>query len=325
MAIVTNASTSYAIKASGVEEDVIDIKDIIYDISPTETPFINSVGTRNVSNTVFEWMVESLSATDTTVTIEGETISAAAASLSTRKTNICQIMHRAVSVSATQEKMKLYGKTSQMAHQMARRTKELKRSVEAALLSNQARADGDASTARASAMILSWMDTNTSVGTGGTTDGADATTPGSTARTDASADAQRDITAALINTVAQSCYENGGEPSMLMVGPFNKTQVSTLTGRSIAREMIDSNTAGSNVTVFATDFGDLQVMPNRFQRERDAILLDPEYFKVAYLRNFSVETLGKTGDATSKFVIVECGLESTQEASSGLIADLTTS
>ena len=112
---------------------------------------------------------------------------------------------------------------------------------------------------------------------------------------------------------------------MLMVGPYNKTVVSTLGGRGIAREIVDTNTAGSNVTVFATDFGDLQCSANRFQRERDAFLIDPEYFKVAYLRNFQVETLGKTGDATSKFVIVECGLESTQEASSGLIADLTTS
>jgi hypothetical protein len=52
MALLTNASTSYDIKTSGTEEDVIDIKEIVYNISPTETPFVNSVGTRNVSNTV---------------------------------------------------------------------------------------------------------------------------------------------------------------------------------------------------------------------------------------------------------------------------------
>jgi hypothetical protein len=110
-----------------------------------------------------------------------------------------------------------------------------------------------------------------------------------------------------------------------MVGPFNKTVVSTLTGRSIAREMIDSNTAGSNVTVFATDFGDLQVMPNRFQRERDAFLISPEFAKVSYLRNFQVSTLGKTSDAETKHLVVEMGLEMTQEAAHGGIFDLTTS
>jgi len=329
MAIVTNASTSYNIKASGVEEDVIDIKDFVIDISPTDTPFMTAVGTRNVSNTVFDWIVDSLSAVSTTPTIEGETISASAASLSTRKTNIVQIMHRAVAVTQTQAKMKLYGKNSQMAYQMTRRTKELKRSLEAALLSNQARKDDDTTSARTSAMILSWMDTNTSVGTGGTTNGADAVSPGSTGanglRTDASSDAQRDLTSALINTVMQSCYENGGEPSMLMVGPFNKTQVSTLDGRSQARQMIDANSAGANVTLFMSDFGDLSVRTNRFQRERDAFLIDPEYWKVAYLRNFQVHSLGRKGDAEEKYVVVEAGLESSQEAASGLIADLTTS
>jgi hypothetical protein len=208
---------------------------------------------------------------------------------------------------------------------MARRTKELKRSVEAALLSNQAKATGDSTTARTSAMIGAWLDTNTSFSTSGTTNGADPVTVGSTARTDSSSDGHRDITAALINTVAQSCYTEGGEPDRLMVGPFNKTQVSTLTGRSIAREMIDSNTAGSNVTVFATDFGDLQVMPNRFQRERDAFLISPDYAKVSYLRNFQVSTLGKTADAETKYLVVEMGLEMTQEAAHGGIFDLTTS
>jgi hypothetical protein len=319
MALLTNASTSYDIKTSGTEEDVIDIKEIVYNISPTETPFVNSVGTRNVSNTVFEWITEELSATSTTTDLEGDAISAAAASLTTRNSNVCQIMSRAVAVTGTQSAIKLYGKTSQMAHQMARRTKELKRSVEAALLSNQARNNGNATTARTSGMIGCWLDTNTSFDAGG----ADPVTAGSTARTDSAT--QRALTASIINTVMQSCYTEGGEPDRLMVGPFNKTVVSTLSGRSIAREMIDSNTAGSNVTVFATDFGDLQVMPNRFQRERDAFLISPDFAKVSYLRNFQVSTLGKTSDAETKHLVVEMGLEMTQEAAHGGIFDLTTS
>jgi len=175
-------------------------------------------------------------------------------------------------------------------------------------------------------MIGAWLDTNTSfdVTTGsGLTPGADPATVGSTARTDSST--QRALTATLINTVMQSCYTEGGEPDRLMVGPYNKTVVSTLTGRSIAREMIDSNTAGSNVTVFATDFGDLQVMPNRFQRERDAFLISPDFAKVSYLRNFQVSTLGKTSDAETKYLVVEMGLEMTQEAAHGGIFDLETS
>lgn len=330
MAIITNSSTSYNIKASGVEEDVLDIKDFITDISPTETPFLTGAGSRDVSNTTFDWMVDSLSAVDTTPTIEGETITAAAASLSTRKTNIVQIMHRAVAVTGTQSRMKLHGgKNSQMAYQMTRRTKELKRSLESALLSNQARKDDDSSSPRTSAMILSWMDTNTAFSVSGTTNGADPTGPGGTGaggiRTDASANGQRALTAALVNTTMQSIYENGGEADTLMVGPFNKTKVSGFSGRTDARQMVDANKVGANITVFLSDFGDLTVKTNRFQRERDCFLLDFSYWNVAYLRNFQVHTMGRKGDAEEKYVIVEAGLESLQEAASGLIADCTTS
>jgi hypothetical protein len=323
MALLTNASTSYDVKASGTEEDVIDIKEIVYSISPTETPFVNSVGTRNVTNTVFEWITEELSATSTTTDLEGEAISAAAASLTTRNSNVCQIMSRAVAVTGTQSAIKLYGKSSQMAHQMARRTKELKRSVEAALLGRQSKNVGAAGTARATASISAWLDTNTSFDATSGQNPSTVGTKGVDARTDSSA--QRALTAALINGVMQDCFTEGGEPSLLMVGPYNKTVVSTLGGRGIAREIVDSNTAGANVTVFASDFGNLSVVTDRFQRERDAFLIDPEYFKVAYLRNFQTHTLGKTNDADTKYLVVELGLEATNEAASGGIFDLTTS
>ena len=105
MAIITNSSTSYNIKASGVEEDVLDIKDFITDITPTETPFLTGAGTRDVSNTTFDWMVDSLSAVDTTPTIEGETITAAAASLSTRKTNIVQSLRSEAKMQGVNRKL----------------------------------------------------------------------------------------------------------------------------------------------------------------------------------------------------------------------------
>jgi hypothetical protein len=226
--------------------------------------------------------------------------------------------------------MKLHGgKNSQMAYQMTRRTKELKRSLESALLSNQARKDDDSSSPRTSAMILSWLDTNTAFSVSGTTNGADPTGPGGTGaggiRTDASANGQRALTAALVNSTMQSIYENGGEADTLMVGPFNKTKVSGFTGRTDARQMVDANSVGANITVFLSDFGDLTVKTNRFQRERDCFLLDFSYWNVAYLRNFQVHTMGRKGDAEEKYVIVEAGLESLQEAASGLIADCTTS
>jgi hypothetical protein len=74
-----------------------------------------------------------------------------------------------------------------------------------------------------------------------------------------------------------------------------------------------------------SDFGNVSVVANRFQRERDAFVLDPEYAAVAYLRNFRTETLAKTGDSEKRMILVEYGLKVKTEKAHGIAADLTTS
>lgn len=325
MAVITNTSQSYdmgdkKVYSSSADEAMPDVAKLIMNISPTETPFVSAIGTRDCQNTIFEWLTDDLAATSTTADVEADQTTRAAITHATRLSNICQIMSRNASVSGTQARIAIYGKSEgQLAYQLTKRSKELKRSMEAVLTSNQARNNGSSGTARTTATLGAWLTTNTDFDAGG----ADPVTVGSTARTDSAT--QRALTATLINTVAQSCFTNGGEPDMLMVGPFNKTVVSTLTGRSIARELIDSDRAGANVSVFATDFGDLSVKPNRFMRERDAYLVDDSMCKVAYLRNFETERLGKIGDEETAVVRCEFGLEVTEEAGLGGIFDLTTS
>jgi hypothetical protein len=326
MAVISNTSLSYdmgdkKVYSSSADEAMPDVAKLIMNISPTETPFLSAIGTRDTSNTIFEWLTDDLAATSTTADVEADQTTRVAITHATRLSNICQIMSRNASVSGTQARIAIYGKSEgQLAYQLTKKSKELKRSMEAVLTSNQARNNGASGTARTTATLGAWLTTNTSFDA---TSGADPVTVGSTARTDSSA--QRALTATLINTVAQSCFTNGGEPDMLMVGPFNKTVVSTLGGRGIAREIVDSDRAGANVSVFATDFGDLAVKPNRFMRERDAYLVDDSMCKVAYLRNFETERLGKIGDEETAVVRCEFGLEVTEEAGLGGIFDLTTS
>jgi len=326
MAVISNTSLSYdmgdkKVYGSSADEAMPSVAKLIMNISPTETPFLSAIGTRDTNNTIFEWLTDDLAATSTTADVEADQTTRVAITHATRLSNICQIMSRNASVSGTQQRIAIYGKSEgQLAYQLTKKSKELKRSMEAVLTSNQARNNGASGTARTTATLGAWLTTNTSFDA---TSGADPVTVGSTARTDSSA--QRALTATLINTVAQSCFTNGGEPDMLMVGPYNKTVVSTLTGRSIARELIDSDRAGANVSVFATDFGDLAVKPNRFMRERDAYLVDDSMCKVVYLRNFETERLGKIGDEETAVVRCEFGLEVSEEAGLGGIFDLTTS
>lgn len=129
----------------------------------------------------------------------------------------------------------------------------------------------------------------------------------------------------MLKSVMQQVFDNGGEPELLTVGSFNKQTVSGFTGRSSARQMIAEDRIQGAAALYASDFGDLKVIANRFQRARDAFVLSPEYAAVAYLRPFAVEELAKTGDAESRFLRAEWTLEVRNEAAHGVVADLTTS
>jgi hypothetical protein len=100
--------------------------------------------------------------------------------------------------------------------------------------------------------------------------------------------------------------------------------VSGFTGN--ATRMIDA--AGKRlqtaIDVYAHDFGELTVVPNRFQRDRTALVIDPDYWEMAWLRPIAMTPLAKTGDADKQMLIGEWTLKALQEASSGKVADLTT-
>jgi len=135
---------------------------------------------------------------------------------------------------------------------------------------------------------------------------------------------QRDLTEALLKTVLQSCFENGGEPSLAICGPVNKQVISGFTGRTSARQMIDANTVEASVSIYASDFGELKIVPSNFSRDRSLLLVDPEYAKVSYLRDFKTVDIATVGDAVTKMLLVEYGLEVGNEAAHGIVADLNT-
>jgi hypothetical protein len=314
--------------AVGIKEQLADV---IYSISPEETPFISNVGRKNVANTLYEWQTDELASVDTSnAVIEGADAGNAAQTATKRMQNYTQISKKVVQISGTEETVDKAGRNSEMAYQMAKKSSELKRDMEAILTRNQVAAAGDSSTARTTGSLEAWLRTNTSRGTG-TTDGADPTLSGTTsgypdaAATDGSADALREFTETLLKSVIQSVWTEGGDPSILMVGPTQKQKASTFAGIAAQRYMAPNEAPSSIIgaaDVYVSDFGSIQIVPNRFQRDRSAFVLDPEYAAVSYLRDFEVQDLAKTGDSDKKQIIVEYGLEISNEAAHGVIADI---
>jgi hypothetical protein len=294
-----------------------DLSDIIYNISPMDVPFMTAIGRGAASNVLHEWQSDSLAAADdTNAQIPGDDATGDSVSATTRLNNRCQISRKTVTIAGSQQAANSAGRSNEMAYQMAKRAKELKRDMEKILTGNQASVTGSATIAPKLRSLESWYSTNTSRG------GSGASGSTTQAATDGT---QRAFTEELLQTVLQSCYTNGGEPNMLMVGPFNRRRVSGFTGN--ASRTIDASEKKllASISVYESDFGSLKVVTNRFSRDRTAHALQTDLFATDFYRPFKTMDLAKTGDSDKKMIITEYTLKVGNEAGSGVIADLTTS
>ena len=296
-----------------------DLTDIIYDISPTETPFMSSIGKTKATAVYHEWQTDSLAAATTgNAAIEGADATSATLSPTVRLGNYTQIIQKTVQVSGTLDTVNKAGRKSEKAYQLAKASAELKRDLETILLANQGRSAGSSTIARKLGSILSWIKTNSDVGSGG----SDPATIGVSTRTDGT---QRTFTEALLKTVVSEVFVSGGNPKVLMVGAAGKQKVSSFAGIAAQRYMAPGNTPTTIIgaaDVYMSDFGTMSVVPNRFMRVRDALVLDPEYAALAYLRPFQTNDLAKTGDSENTQLLAEVTLEVKNEAAHGIVADL---
>jgi len=300
-----------------------DLSDVIYNISPTETPFMSSVGKTKATATYHEWQTDSLAAAATNAVVEGAAASDITVTPTTRVGNRTQISEKTIKISGTMEAINKAGRKSEKAYQLAKVSSELKRDMEKALLNNTVASAGNATTARTLGGLQTWLSSNYVGGTNGV-----AGSLGTTARvsgTDAA------FTEAMIKTAVKSAFTNGGNPTVLMTTPTQKVNVSAFTGVAAQRYMAPADkptTIIGAADVYLSDFGTLSVVPNRFMTAdsgdsgEQAFVLDPEYAAVAYLRPFQTNELAKSGDADVTQLLVEYTLEVKNQAAHAIIADL---
>lgn len=320
MAIVSNTFLTYS--AKGIRED---LSNVITNIAPEETPYMSNIGRENVSNSLYEWQTDTLAAAAANAQLEGDDVSSFDAVTATvRLQNYAQISRKTIILSATEEVVNKAGRRSELAYQIAKRGAEMKRDQEFSMLNGAIAVAGDSTTARTTASLGAFVKTNTDKGSGGA-DPSYTTLPNS-ARTDGTV---RTFTETILKNVIQKVWTAGGTPKILMCGPVNKQRVSGFSGIASSRFNIDGGakpaTLVGAVDIYVSDFGNVQVIANRFQRERDAWVIDPDYAKMTVLRPYQQVELAKTGDAEKRMLIAEWGHKVTAENAHGLAADLVTS
>jgi hypothetical protein len=300
-----------------------DLSDVIYNISPTDTPIMSSIGKTKATGVYHEWQTDSLAASTTAnALVEGADASAATLSPTSRIGNYTQIVGKTIQVSGTLEAVDKAGRKSEKAYQLAKASAEIKRDIETIITANQGQAVGaSGATARRMGSLLSYIKTNTSKN-GTSVTGVDPTTIGVSTRTDGST---RTFTETILKDVISKVFVSGGTPSALFVSPALKQTVSGFTGLAAQRYQVPTSgqaTILAGADLYQSDFGVLQIVPNRFMRTRDALVLDPEYAALAYLRPFQTIELAKAGDSDKTQILAELTLEVRNEAAHGGAFDL---
>lgn len=323
MTIVAGTTTTYGTGTGlvGIRED---LSDIIYNISPTETPFLTMASRMKAKATYHEWQTDSLASAGANQAVEGDDASFTTLTNTTRVGNRTQISRKTLIVSDTARAVNTAGREDQFEYELAKKSQELKRDMEYVLTQNQGSSAGSQAVARRLGSLESWYTTNTSRGavnaaSGGFSNGN--TSPA----TDESPGAQRTFTESLLKGVIKSCWTNGGMPDTVMLGPVNKQRASAFTG--IATQYRENSgvkpaTILASASIYVSDFGELKFVPNRFSRDQTVHVLQSDMWGVAYLRPFKTQKLARTGSAEKALLEVEYTLVAKNEASSGVVADL---
>lgn len=317
------SGTFQTYQAIGNKEDV---SDLIFNISPTETPFTSRVKKVKAISTKHEWQTDALDSAADNAQIQGDQAATNTAVPTVRLGNYTQIFRKVAQVAGTQEAVDKYGRDSEMEYQLSKRMPEIKRDLEYVVTRNLASSAGSASVAAHMASVESWIATNkTSVGTG-----TAQTTPGFSSGTvvaPTDSTVKGSVAETHLQTIIQACWSAGGQPDTLLVGPGTKTKIATaFTGVATRYREVPKGQASivSGVDLYVSNFGEFTLVPSRFCRDQNILVLDMRYWALASLRSFFTKKLPDLGDAAQTAIYGEYTLESRQEAASGKITDIDT-
>ena len=291
---------------------------MIYDISPIDTPFLSSIDSVDATGTLHEWQTDALAAAGQNIVEEGRDATVDAATPTVRLSNVAQISDKVPRVSGTAQAVAKAGRGDELEYQIYKRARELKRDMESDLVRNNARVVASSGTPREMGGVPTWLTSNLD-------EAGDATTStglGQNQRTDGT---NRAFSEAQLKAVLKSAWDNGGDPDTVMLGSFNKQKASAFTGNATREVGAEDKKLYASIDVYDSDFGELQIVPNRFQDANYGFVLQMDMWAVAYLRPFQLHDLAKTGDSEQRQLLVEFTLESRNELASGAVYDISDS
>lgn len=293
------AGTTFAQTSGGpLREDVLDV---IFQITPEDTPFYNMIGDTSASNPVHQWPIRSLTTRADNAVQEGAAYSGNFQDLvlPSRVTNLTQILRKLPRVVDTFQASTTIGVSDLMADQISQRAVEWKTDVEHALLRGSlvsgTSADG---TARRMNGFFPAVTTNSfDYGSQGT------------------------FTETMLNNMFEAIWNSGGRAQDVLVNGTLKRRISQFTDSATKFFMSDDRRVVNTIGVYESDFHVTNIHLSRDIRQGagtfDLYALDRSFFNKAWLRTPQIRRLPETSDAQEAVIIGELTLEFGNQAAAG--------
>jgi hypothetical protein len=336
-----------------------DVMDAIFDISPVDRPFCDSIGSTTSGNPYKTWVRESLeAASKDNAIIDGADAGTKDEVLGERIGNHHQMMDKVVRVSTRARNVDAIGTSDELIRQLMKRQKALRRDEEAALTSRNVAVEMQTAVAGKLAGVGGWIGvkvkdvaSTTSARGAGSADPVltgNGTGGGGYPTTAATNAANQALSEADVKNMMREAYENGGEPRIAMSTPTcieifsdylftSSARVATLQSYVDQGNRTDNGTGGGRsgggvtaqgaVNIFVTNFGTLELVPNRFQptvaaNVADLYLIDPDTWERSYLQGYETEELAKTGTADNRQITVDVTLVALNPEGNAVVADI---
>ena len=285
--------------------NIPDYSTLLTMLEPDENPLISSFGEASFKATNPKWEQDALNAPAANAQIEGFTYSPSNATALTEYNNYTQILTRAYKVTGSQEAANTAGLTSNVGHAQDNAMREFKQDMEYMVINNASAIAGAAgTTARQSGGFQYFMNTYFStnvLANGGTA---------------------RPWTEDLLNDGLQAGWLQGGNPKNVFVSGKVKRLTSKFSGNSMKTVDAKTKTLYAAIDVYQSDFGPVNIVPDRQLANTMAFILNPSYIDIGWYRRIFKDPQPKTGDFQAFNLVGECALKVRAAGAHAFVKDL---
>lgn len=286
-----------------------DVSEILFQITPTDTPFYNMIGDTDAIEVIHQWTKRSIRTRQVNAVGEGASFTNDSGQPATRENNTCQILRKTPSVAGTGQAVQKYAIKNTFQDEIEQAAVGLKTDCDLALVKGSRSASFDTLATDLTRMmdgLIYFLSRNNSVGTNWSRS------------TDVTISEQS------FNDMCQTVWELGTKARDILLGMTMKRRLAGFAGYPdtgfgqvvhVNRDMEDF-TLSAMIDVYRTDVIEARVHVDRnlgadsgFSNAKYIVVFDRDFFAKAWLRRPFAARRAYTADSEDGVILAELTLQ----------------